>query len=64
MLAKESVFLIVKLFYLTFTRRILEFDSELTKSSSNSLSSRVRVSQYSTQAACELNQALLFCSSS
>ena len=49
--------------YSSSSRRILKFDSELIESSSshlNSLSSRVRVSQYSTQTARELNPVLLF----
>ena len=42
--------------------RMLEFGSELIKSSSSSsiLSSRVRVLQYPTQTSRELNLALLF----
>ena len=42
--------------------RMLDFDSELIKSSSSSsiLLSRVRILQYPTQTSCERNLALLF----
>ena len=46
--------------YSSWTRNILEFDSELIESSSSSLSSPIRILQYLTRATCEPNRALLF----
>ena len=46
--------------YSSSTRRILEFDLELIESNTNSLSSRVRISQYLSQATSKVNRALLF----
>ena len=46
--------------YSSWTRKILEFNSELIKSSSSSISSPVRILQYLIRATCEPNRALLF----